>query len=248
MKMTTTTAKNKKAENKQPDLKKHIEIEVQSNSYNLVYRPFFGDERRLQIFFGGSSSGKSYFIAQRAVLDLMDGRNYLVCRSVARTIRESCWNEVSKAIIRMGLRDYFRMGQSDLRITCLHNGSQMIFAGLDDVEKIKSITPAVGVITDIWMEEATEIARRDYKQLEKRLRGRAVHPKRMTLSFNPISKEHWIFKEFFGRWDDTKTLYEDEQMFILKTTYKDNRFLMPEDIYSLLHEKDEYYRDVYTLG
>lgn len=225
-----------------------VEIDIQPTAYNPVYGPFYKKDKRLQIFFGGSSSGKSYFLASRAVLDLLSGRNYLVCRSVAGTLRGSCWNEVNKAISTMGVAEYFSVQKTAMLITCNINGAQAIFAGLDDVEKIKSITPANGVLTDIWVEEATEIARKDYKQLEKRLRGKAEHSKRITLSFNPISKEHWIYKEFFGDWDDTKTKYEDENAVILKTTYKDNKYLMPEDIYRLEHEKDEYYRDVYTLG
>lgn len=225
-----------------------IKIRIRKNAYNSVYGPFFEDNRRLQIFFGGSSSGKSYFLASRVVLDAIAGRNTLVCRAVAGTLRGSCWNEIVKAIGTMGVEQYFDALKTSMLITCNLNGAQIIFAGLDDVEKIKSITPANGVLTDVWVEEATEISRNDWKQLEKRLRGRSDHTKRITLSFNPISKVHWIFKEFFGAWDDTKNLYEDEGMLILKTTYKDNKFLMPDDIKGLLTEKDDYYREVYTLG
>lgn len=225
-----------------------INIEVSPEAYNKVYGPYFKDQRRAQIFFGGSSSGKSYFLASRVVLDVLNGRNYLVCRSVASTIRVSCWNEIAKAIANSGLQKYFEIQKSAMAITCLLNGAQILFAGLDDVEKVKSITPAKGVITDIWVEEATEIARNDYKQLEKRLRGKSDHNKRITLSFNPILRSHWIFKEFFDGWDDEKRKYEDDNLLILKTTYKDNRFLTAEDVYRLENEKDEYYRDVYTFG
>lgn len=57
-----------------------------------------------------------------------------------------------------------------MEITCA-NGYQMLFKGLDDEEKIKSVTPKKGVITDIWQEEATENTYEAKKQLEKRLRG-----------------------------------------------------------------------------
>ena len=77
------------------------------------------------------------------------------------------------------------------------SGAQIVFAGLDDVEKIKSITPAKGVFTDIWMEEATECDYGDYKQLDKRLRGRSGFKKRFILSFNPVYLTHWIYVEFF---------------------------------------------------
>jgi len=218
--------------------------------YNDAYYRRLKDDTRLQIFFGGASSGKSFFIAQRIVLDTLNGRNTLVLRNVARTLRGSCWNEVIKAInaLKPILRDCFNVSKSEMLITAMNNGAQILFAGLDDVEKIKSITPANGVLTDIWIEEATETSYDDYKQLEKRLRGESRHPKRITLSFNPVYKEHWIYREFFGGWADDATEYKGDGLSILKTTYKDNRFLTDDDKHALEHEQDEYYRNVYTLG
>lgn len=225
-----------------------MEIEPNWEQINKVYRKYIGKETRVQVFFGGASSGKSFFIAQRVVLDTLDGRNTLVLRNVARTIRGSCWNEVVKAINSSGAKQYFSISKTEMLITCSLHESQILFAGLDDVEKIKSITPAKGVLTDIWIEEATEIARDDYKQLEKRLRGESIHPKRITLSFNPIFREHWLYTEFFGGWTDGAKEYHSDGLSILKTTYRDNRFLTDDDVEALKNEKDEYYRAVYTEG
>lgn len=223
-------------------------VNVSAKLFNPVYVPHLKNEAHTQIFFGGSSSGKSYFLAQRCVLDLLNGRNILALRNVAGTIRRSVWNELNKAIIRMGLRDWFDVSKGELSIMAVNNGAQLLTAGLDDVEKIKSITPFRGVLTDIWIEEATEISYDDYKQLTKRLRGRADHPKRITLSFNPVFKEHWLYKEFFGNWDEAKREYASDRLSILKTTYTDNAFLTSDDIRELENETDEYYHNVYTLG
>lgn len=223
-------------------------IVLDAGTMNAVFVPHLSNQHRYQLYFGGSSSGKSVFLATRAVLDCMQGRNYLVTRNVARTIRGSCWNEIQKAIRRMGLEQYFSVGKSEFTVTCRQNGAQILFAGLDDVEKIKSITPMSGPLTDVWMEEATECELNDFKQLDKRLRGVSRHVKRMTLSFNPVYKEHWIYRHFFGVWDDTKRYAESGSLSILKTTYRDNRFLTPDDRAALEGEKDPYFRDVYTLG
>lgn len=226
-----------------------IKLKIDRKIMNKVYRPFMLCFTRIQIFFGGSSSGKSVFIAQRCVLDMMEGgRNYLIVRKVATTLKKSVFNQVNKVIKGFGLGKYFHVNNSDLVITCKHNGYQIIFAGLDDVEKLKSITPAKGVITDIWVEEATETDKKDLKQLRKRLRGLSKAKKRITISFNPILQSHWIYLEFFGNWDDTKNFYQDETLTILRTTYKDNKYLTPEDIAELENEEDPYYRDVYTYG
>ena len=217
---------------------------------NDAYIPYLNDTTRTQIFFGGSSSGKSFFLAQRVVMDVLKGHNYLIVRNVANTIKRSVYNQIVKTIIDFNLSEVFQMSKSEMVITCKRNNRQIFFGGFDDPEKLKSITPIDGVITDIWIEEATETAREAYKQLTKRLRGATPDGigKRVIFSFNPILQTHWIYQEFFWNWDDSKNLYKSDDLLILKTTYKDNKFLTDEDIYALEHETDPYFYNVYTLG
>jgi phage terminase large subunit len=218
---------------------------------NAAYLPYLKDMARVQIFYGGASSGKSVFLAQRDVLDVMaGGRNILVCRQVGRTLRGSVVQEVNKVISRWGLRELFDINKTDGTITC-RNGYQIIFAGLDDVEKLKSLTPARGVFTDVRIEEATEVGRDSVKQLLKRQRGGDEGtPKRLVMSFNPILKSHWIYKDYFAGigWADEQREYAGDGLSILKTTYKDNRYLTADDIHDLESETDAYYHSVYTLG
>ena len=219
---------------------------------NDVYIPYLNKQQRTQIYYGGSSSGKSFFLAQKAVMDNMQGANYLIVRNVAQTLRHSAFNEITKAIYALlgaqKAQEIYNINKTDMAITCKLNRKQILFAGLDNVEKLKSITPINGVIEKIWIEEATETAYDAYKQLTKRLRGISNISKSVILSFNPILKEHWIYKEFFKKWQDDKTSYEDEKLCILKTTYKDNKFLTQADIASLEDETDPYFKEVYTYG
>jgi phage terminase large subunit len=229
------------------------EIDIHTEVFNDVYLPYLQDTTPLQIMFGGSSSGKSVFaVGQRTVYDLMNGgRNYLICRQVANTIKHSVYNEVTKAIKQWKVGHLFNINKSEYTITCKSNGYQILFGGLDDVEKLKSITPEKGVITDIIVEEATETEKESIKQLEKRLRGGDESiSKRITLLFNPILQTHWIYQKYFTSiaWADDQTEYRDENICILKTTYKDNKFLTDQDRRKLENEKDSYYYDVYTLG
>ena len=215
---------------------------------NPVYIPYFNKPQFLQIFFGGSSSGKSFFITDKIVIDTIDGCNWLCCRNVAKTIRNSVFNEVVKSINSMGVAMHFRINKSDMVITCTLNNKQILFCGLDDPEKVKSITPQDGVLERIFIEEATEVKRDSYLQLKKRLRGRSDKSKHILMAFNPILKSHWIYKDFFGKWEDNKNKYEDKDVTILKTTYKDNLFLTKADRELLENETDPYFYNVYTLG
>jgi len=219
--------------------------------FNDAYAPYLNDTARTEIFYGGSGSGKSVFVAQRSVVDLMrGGRNYLICRQVGRTLRGSVFTEICRVINQWGVGKLFAINKSDMLITCT-NGYQIIFAGLDDVEKLKSLTPAKGVITDVWVEEATETDRASVKQLYKRQRGGSDNtPKRLTLTFNPILQTHWIYEDYFSRigWTDKQTDYKADDLTILKTWYIHNKFLTPDDVRDLENETDKYYRDVYTFG
>lgn len=226
-----------------------LNVDIDINVINPCYRPYLSDTHYTQIFYGGSSSGKSYFLAQRLVIDMLKGQhNYLVLRKVARTLRKSTFNEVCKAISFFKVSSLFTVNKSDLVITG-PNGYQVLFGGMDDPEKIKSITPSKGVITDIWCEEATEFAYEDIKQLQKRLRGVSAVAKRIILSFNPIYQLHWIYKTYFaGHWLDDSAEYHDDMLAILKTTYRDNKFLTQDDIKALEAETDPYYKSVYNDG
>ena len=226
----------------------NININIDPKVFNKGFLPFLEDETFEQVYFGGSSSGKSSFLAQRCIFDLLKGgRNYLGIRNVSTTIRTSIFNELKRVINDWNVKDLFQVWKSEMSITC-KNGYQALLKGLDDVEKIKSIVPEKGVITDIWVEEATETTQDDIRQLKRRLRGKASVKKRVTYSFNPILRTHWLYKSLFKLWNDSKNLYHGKDLLIFKTTYKDNRFLDPQDIRLLEEEQDEYYYNVYTLG
>ncbi len=228
------------------------EITIDPRIFNEIYFPHLENMSRTQIFYGGSSSGKSVFLSQRAVADVLNGgRNYLVCRAVGRTCRRSVFNEIVKVMADWELGKFFKINLTDETITCA-NDYQILFSGLDDVEKLNSITPKRGVITDTWIEEATEIrSNSDIKKLYKRHRGgSAKYPKRLTLSFNPILKSHHIYKTYFAPigWEDKQTTYKVNSLSIQKTWYIHNRFLTQGDVDDLLGEDDSYFRDVYTYG
>lgn len=226
-------------------------VTIEKNVFNRAYIPFLSEMTRTQIYYGGSGSGKSVFLAERTVIDVMrGGRNYLIARAVGRTLRRSVFNEIVKIIDAWGVSKLFDVTESLLTITC-QNKYQILFTGLDDTEKIKSITPKKGVITDVWVEEATEADRSAIKQLYKRQRGGDPKtPKRLSLSFNPILQLHWIYEEYFKSigWAEGQTVHHGDELSILKTTYQDNRFLTDSDRRDLEKETDPYYYNVYTLG
>lgn len=180
-------------------------------SINPVYYDYINATQRLQVYFGGSSSGKSYFLSQRCVINNLRGANYLICRQSATSIRKSCFNEILKAISNMGIMDMYHVNNQEMIITNLHNGKQIMFTGLFDTERLKSISPRNGILEHVWIEEATETTYHGFKQLQKSLRGLFETAKIITLSFNPVLKTSWIYKEFFQDcWDENIIFYKND--------------------------------------
>ena len=206
---------------------------------NECYYPLFNNRNRYLVIYGGAGSGKSVFVAQKLLVRVMGARKHriLVARKVAKTIRESCFSLLRDMISDWGMSKLFSVNKTDMTITCT-NGNQIIFAGLDDVEKLKSIAG----ITGIWIEEASEVSQDDFEQLDLRLRGNTESYKQVILTFNPISAQHWIKKLFV---DDGKP-----DSHIVKTTYLDNRFI--DDEYRQVIEQMQYtnprYYQIYGKG
>lgn len=218
-------------------------IEVDKRLINEKYYPYLRCDKRYFICYGGAGSGKSYFLAQRYILRLLQKKrcNLLAVRRVQRTNRDSTFALLRQVIAAWQLSAYFRVTESDMRLTCTLNGNSVLFAGTDDSEKLKSITFESGELTDIWIEEASELAESDFNQLDIRLRG-GCSVKQMCISFNPISANHWLKHRFFDR--------QCAEAEIVHSTYRDNRFL--DEAYRRLlesyRESDPYYYEVYCLG
>lgn len=219
----------------------NVNIKLSKKVFNDVYLPFLDNTDRYLVFYGGGSSGKSYFIAQRYIYKLLKGErcNLLVVRQTGDTNRRSTFPLLKQVISNWNLGEHFKVNESDMRIRCKLTNNEVAFAGLDDVEKIKSITFENGELTDIWIEEATETQEADINQLKVRLRG-GKSKKQIVLSFNPINIQHWIKAHFIDSGLAT----------VCFSTYKDNKFLTDDDRKALedLKNIDEYTYEVYCLG
>lgn len=203
-----------------------------------VYQGIDDYSHRIEVYYGGAGSGKSYGANQKVLLKALKyKRKVLVIRKIQRTIKDSIWSLLITLLHGSGYYDFSRVNRSDFEIE-LPNGSIFIFKGLDDPEKIKSIDG----ITDIVIEEGTELTEDDFTQLNLRLRALVDHLQ-IYIMFNPISKKNWVYDYFFVRQLPLNVK-------IIKTTYLDNKFLSEEYKQELERLKDRnpaYYR-IYCLG
>lgn len=219
-----------------------MNLKLDPQIFNDAYLPHLFDySPRYECYYGGAGSGKSHFIGQKLVLKaLKSKRKILIIRKVGNTSKDSTFQMIKDTLQFFKIYDQCKVNKTDLTIE-LMNGSIFIFKGLDDPEKIKSIAG----ITDIWVEECTECTLDDISQLDLRLRAK-VDNLQMYFSFNPVSKDNWVYKYFHRDAPETTP----DNMFVLKTTYEDNKFLPQSYIDSLMAMKDSnpiYYK-IYVEG
>ena len=203
-----------------------------------VYWPYVRDyQTRFNVFYGGAGSGKSHFVMQKVLIKCLGSkRKLLIVRKVGNTLKDSVWAMCLKLLYQMP-QVIKSINKSDFTIELI-SGSVILFKGFDDPEKIKSIEG----ITDIVVEEASELTEDDFDQLNLRLRA-SSGMLQIHMMFNPVSKANWVYKRFFENGTPEDTV-------IVHTTYKDNPHLPKEYIDSLLRleRTNSAYFKIYVLG
>lgn len=158
---------------------------------------------RFIILYGGSSSGKSYSVAQTILIQtLQDGENTLVMRKVGASIQKTIYEDYKVAAKGLGIDHLFKFQQNTIK--CLYNGAKIDFSGLDDPEKIKGISN----YKRVHLEELSEFDEPDLKQIRKRLRGKVGQ--QIICTFNPVSETCWIKRKLFDteKWHDVSMTVE----------------------------------------
>lgn len=215
---------------------------------NRIFKDPDQSQKRYIVMKGSAGSGKSVDTAQHYILRLMSdpGRNLLCVRKSDVTNRDSTFAELQGAIFRMfgeQYKKYWYINSSDMRLECIANHNQIFFRGVNDEkqrEKLKSIAVKRGKLTDVWIEEATELTQNDFEIIDDRLRGELPKGQfyQIRLTFNPVSSSHWIKKHFFDR--------ADPDVFTHHSTYKDNRFI-DDAYYRRMERRKEVDPDGYRI-
>jgi phage terminase large subunit len=215
-----------------------LKLNITKDFFNEVYLPLLDNKERWTVIMGGGGSGKSHFVTQKMILKALKypNRKILVIRKVAGTLRESVYALFIDQLSSMGILQYCKYTTSHMKIV-LPNGSEFIFMGLDDSEKIKSIAG----IDDIIIEEATELTFDDFMQLNTRLRSKAKN-QQIHLMYNPVSKSNWVYDFFHVK--------NQDNCLVLRTNYTHNKFLPKSYVDSLLSYKETnpLYYQVYAMG
>lgn len=104
---------------------------------------------------GGRGSAKSSHLSVEVILELLrhPDCHAVVMRKVANTLRTSVYAQICWAIAELGLTDRFRCTVSPMECIYRKTGQKIMFFGLDDPGKLKSIKVPFGYIGIAWFEE-----------------------------------------------------------------------------------------------
>ena len=117
---------------------------------NPHFEDFLFDwNQKFQFLVGGYGSSKSYHVALKIVLKLLEEkRTVLVVREVYDTHRDSTFSLFDEIINDLEIDHIVRCVSSPMQIR-FPNGGRIIFKGLDKPAKLKSINN----VSLIWIEE-----------------------------------------------------------------------------------------------
>ena len=104
---------------------------------------------------GGRGGAKSSFISIEVILLLLKHPecHAVVMRKVGNTLRSSVYAQICWAIASLGLSSRFKCTVSPMECTHIKTGQKIMFFGLDDPGKLKSIKVPFGYIGVAWFEE-----------------------------------------------------------------------------------------------
>ena len=191
-----------------------INLNLSKKLFSPKFYPYLFDySHRWEIYMGGAGSGKSYFVVQKLILKaLMNKRRICMCRRYGSSVQKSIWNLTISILKKWKIYNHVKVNQT-LRCITFPNDSEIYMIGLDDENKLLSITD----ITDFMLEECTELSEELVDQIDLRLRAN-VPDLQIFMCFNPVSIYNFMYEFCEGSKQPDSMLY-------LKSTYKDNPFL-----------------------
>ena len=159
---------------------------------------------------GGRGSAKSSFISVEIVLGIMRDAgnglhtNAVVLRRYGVTLRESVFEQIGWAVNALGVSQLWRDSVSPMSYTYLPTGQKILFRGVDDPTKAKSIKFSKGWAKYLWYEECVEFEGEEKLRNinQSVLRGGADFF--VFYSFNPPkSARNWVNQYVSIERDDT---------------------------------------------
>ena len=120
------------------------------------YDEFWNSKKRYVVCKGSKASKKSTTAALKLIVRLMQYplANALVIRQTLATLKDSCYAQLKWAINRLGVEEYWKCTVNPLQFIYLPTRNKILFRGMDDADKIASITVEQGHLCFVWLNKS----------------------------------------------------------------------------------------------
>jgi PBSX family phage terminase large subunit len=185
-----------------------------------AYEQVWHSKKPYQIWYGGRGSAKSW---SKAIYFLTKALRPEYCRVIfardtQKNVRNSQYQLFKDIVGKFDcFKDQFVFVESPaLKITCRQTGNMLMGGSFEQPDTLRSVADP----TDFWAEEPitreNEIKRQDFFDIVGSLRNSYGIQPQFHFTFNPISKQTWIYRDFFE-----SKLYDVETLFV---NYWDNPY------------------------
>src|SRR5450759_5037990 len=131
---------------------------------NPSFWPVFNSHARELVVYGGAGAGKSYALAQKVILKALKypGSCIIVIRKYRPSLKLTCFKIIRELLTKYGVPHTFNLSELSIKL-----GQSAIYflpvvnttGDEEAADRLKSMTD----ITDVWIEEATELSREEYQ-------------------------------------------------------------------------------------
>lgn len=177
------------------------------------------------------NSSKTYSIAQKFIIELMNRKNesvvYSVVRSTLPALKATAMRDIFTLLKEYGI--YNERHHNKTENTYSFGRAMLEFFSIDDDQKVRGRKR-----NKLWINEANEIGYDEFQQLNFRTTEQVI------MDYNPSDVNLWIYDRVIPSSDCT----------LIRSTYKDNPFLEQSLVAEIekLKDEDPEYWTIYGLG
>ena len=212
-------------------------------SFHGVHSAIKSGKCREAILYGGRGSAKSSYVSMELILQLIQQPEIhaVVLRKRENRLRTSVFAQLQWAIRQLGMSHLFRFTLSPLEIVYVPRGQKILFFGMDDPEKIKSLKAPFGHFGLLWFEEFDQFSGPEEVRSVEQSVLRGGDYSLVFKTFNPPQNSaHWANQEIAkgkeGRICCRSSYLEVPEKWLGKRFLEDACYLKEQNPHAYEHE------------
>ena len=192
------------------------------------YKEMFRDRKDIFYYFlyGGRAGSKSFTSSIYLANRLVNGKGNLVyCRQYMANVGQTIIPEFLEKISLLKIGHLLKVNKDN--ITCITNGNQLWFKGLETAEgTAEASMKGIKSLSVVLIDEAQEVKEKAFDRLLGTIRDKELNLK-LILCLNPTDVTSWLYKRFFQGLDYDFSGVIDNKLYVY-SCFKDSAKYLSE--------------------